>query len=299
MSGTSTVQEGTRPGIRGYVARVRAALADLPVEDVDDLTQGMEADLEELAAESGSIRSRLGTPETYARELRAAAGMPPRRLPRINAAIDARLVRWGEQRRAFMAMPWMRDALPIVWALRGIVAAWAFVAVLGGNANNLGAWLIGAVLSVWVGRRTLHWTHGRRAILTGINLLAMVIGLLIVLPTQLSRPVSNPGFVQAPMIVDGLANNGEPVTDITVYDPDGRQVERPRIFDQNGNPLLTGADQGTYEPPATLPRLPEVSTTAPSPTADATSPTTPPGTPNTTPGAKPKASTPATSPTTP
>lgn len=39
--------------VRDYVARVRAALADLPAEDVDEFTTGMEADLAERLAEPG------------------------------------------------------------------------------------------------------------------------------------------------------------------------------------------------------------------------------------------------------
>ncbi len=64
--------------IRDYVARVRRALDDLRADDVDELTSGMEADLAEIRSEAGSLVARLGEPETYAAELRAAAGLPPR-----------------------------------------------------------------------------------------------------------------------------------------------------------------------------------------------------------------------------
>ena len=65
--------------VAAYVREVRAELTDLPAEDVDDLTGGMEADLSELAAESGGdLIGRLGSPRLYAAELRAAAGLPER-----------------------------------------------------------------------------------------------------------------------------------------------------------------------------------------------------------------------------
>ena len=77
MSDTTVI--GVADGVAAYVSEVRAELADLPAEDVDDLTGGMEADLSELATESGGdLIGRLGTPGLYAAELRAAAGLPDR-----------------------------------------------------------------------------------------------------------------------------------------------------------------------------------------------------------------------------
>ena len=65
--------------VRAYVLAVRAWLGDLPADEVEDLTAGMEADLAERAAESGGpLGGLLGQPEAYAAELRAAAGLPPR-----------------------------------------------------------------------------------------------------------------------------------------------------------------------------------------------------------------------------
>ena len=65
--------------VRAYVRAVRAWLGDLPADEVEDLTAGMEADLAERAAESGGpLGGLLGQPEAYAAELRSAAGLPPR-----------------------------------------------------------------------------------------------------------------------------------------------------------------------------------------------------------------------------
>ena len=289
MNDTSTLHESTRTQVRAYVARVRAALSDLPAEDVDDLTQGMEADLAELAAESDSIRARLGTPEAYADELRTAAGLAPRAAFTTTGVMGARLARWGKQRQALMALPWMRDALPVGWALRGIVAAWVVGRVLGWNSNNVWTWLLGAALSFWFGRKTLEWKGGRRGAISAINLATALIGLLVVLPNQVDRTDQPPAiYMESPATIDGLSNNGEPVTGITVYDPTGRQVERPRAFDQNGNPLLPGSEQDTYTPPASLEPLPQASTAPP------TSPTT---TPPASPSPQPSSPSPAGTPT--
>lgn len=56
--------------VREYVTRVRAALSDLPVADVEEFTTGMEADLAERLAEpgEGTLSDRLGSPEVYAAE---------------------------------------------------------------------------------------------------------------------------------------------------------------------------------------------------------------------------------------
>lgn len=45
MNDTRPLRSGTSTDVRAYVVRVRAALSDLPTEDVEELTQGMEADL--------------------------------------------------------------------------------------------------------------------------------------------------------------------------------------------------------------------------------------------------------------
>ena len=66
-----------------YLTGVRAALADLPPTDLDEIVDDTRLHLEELAAELGTapdraaLDARLGSPSAYAAELRAAAGYPP------------------------------------------------------------------------------------------------------------------------------------------------------------------------------------------------------------------------------
>ena len=67
------------PEIVTFAEGVRAALADLPAEEVDDLTEGLEADLAESLAED--LRRTLPDPVAYAAELRLAAGLPGRAAP--------------------------------------------------------------------------------------------------------------------------------------------------------------------------------------------------------------------------
>ena len=114
--------------VRAYVLAVRAWLGDLPADEVEDLTAGMEADLAERAAESGGpLGGLLGQPEAYAAELRSAAGLPPRVDVVVPDAVRRepwtdRLVR--EAHELVARHPWLRELRPTWWLARGAVAGW-------------------------------------------------------------------------------------------------------------------------------------------------------------------------------
>ena len=75
--GTMTSASDSAAQVQEYVSAVRAALSDLSLEEVEDLTAGMDADLGELLAErGGTLEVALGSPQAYAAELRTAAGLP-------------------------------------------------------------------------------------------------------------------------------------------------------------------------------------------------------------------------------
>jgi hypothetical protein len=62
-----------------YAKAVRAAVDDLGPVERAQLLDDLEAHLQEVVAESGAtLTERLGPPEVYAAELRAAYGAPPR-----------------------------------------------------------------------------------------------------------------------------------------------------------------------------------------------------------------------------
>lgn len=73
----------THPAVAEYVGRIEAALADLPTTEVEEIVEDIGQHLSEVAGELGAevsveaLSARLGTPEQYASELRAAAGYPP------------------------------------------------------------------------------------------------------------------------------------------------------------------------------------------------------------------------------
>lgn len=70
--------------VRVYLARVRSALADLPESEVEEILEDVRPHLAEMEAELGenakvdALIERLGSPESYAAELRTSGGYPPR-----------------------------------------------------------------------------------------------------------------------------------------------------------------------------------------------------------------------------
>ena len=69
MTGTTSGD----PPIADFAARVRRSLDDLPEDEIEDLTERIEADLTEKALDED-----LGDPEECAIELRSAAELPAR-----------------------------------------------------------------------------------------------------------------------------------------------------------------------------------------------------------------------------
>jgi hypothetical protein len=240
-------------GVAAYVREVRAELADLPAEDVDDLTGGMEADLSELAMESGGdLIGRLGTPQLYAAELRSAAGLPER-----VAGSPARRRPLGErmdQARASFALlterhAWVRSVLafltsirPAWWVLRGYLAAWALWSFLAGmwgvwphGFSQLVVEVVAVVVSVQLGRGWMaHWAMTRPLLMLG-NATAVIVALVAssagVTSGEPSFPVATDSALQ------GVSLNGQQVGNIYPYDSEGRRITGVRLFAQDGRPL--------------------------------------------------------------
>ena len=238
--------------IAQYLDRVRAALADLPAETRDELIEDLPDHLAEVLAEdTGSLTDRLGAPEAYAEELRAAAGMaaPVRRpaldAPRLRAAM-ARLNRntgsvLGYQRASDL---WAQ-LRPGWWVFRGYVIGLLLLAViydssqvwwLPNRETSMLVWLaaVGAcvVASVRLGQltpRLRRW--GQVAVgLIAVGLVAMSLASLNQDHERLRTQTA------AATVVDPFAS----VTDIYPYDEAGRPLSGVRLFDQNGVPFVLG-----------------------------------------------------------
>ena len=232
--------------VQAYITAVRAWLADLPPEDVDDLTLGMEADLAERVAESGGrLGDLLGQPEWYAAELRSAAGLTPRAAP-VDGMGRGRgvsgLGSWTRDvgDRLLTRFPWLGDLRPVWWLARGAVLGWVVVLLLGTSS-----WLLlpfGAGLSFWWGRRSVGVTRtaGARGLVATANTFAAV----MVLPAFIVAVSSSAGGGGGGESFDvpGLAVNGSQVQNLYVYDAQGNRVEGARVFDEQGQGLFVDRD---------------------------------------------------------
>ncbi len=181
-----------------YLDRVRAALADLPIDEREELLEDLPAHLADVAAESdGALEERLGSPEEYAAELRASAGLAPptagagngvrgtRRLAEFSAAVD----QWPAWQRFRAFAPSLR---PGWWVLRGYLVALALAAgttdmghygVSVEPDGDLFLFLPFAALviwaSVWLGRQSSGWRGGRRAAMYALNGAVVVVALAL------------------------------------------------------------------------------------------------------------------------
>lgn len=301
--------------VADYARAVRAHLADLGPELVDDLTDGLEADLAEAIADAAEglppaaapttyasdpeavpdvvapavddLAARFGSPQDYASELRAAAGIAPaagRDKGRGRASVEAL------SRRAVTAVtraPWwpgFRDfafALrPVWWVLRGWLIGALVVIVLSngrgrfidegrlGGAPGLApagfleaiVFGLGIVVSVQYGRGL--WVLRRRWNILGqvVSGLAVVAALPVLV--TLNNAVNNveihyeyigePDWQTTTVDVGGDTNaliaGGERVRNLFVYGPDGEYIDGAQIVDQDGRPLLLTPEGSMWEP---------------------------------------------------
>ena len=297
--------------VSAYAAAVRAHLGDLSPEQVDDLTDGLEADLAEaledprgpvatgeallgrpaadapVAAAAASVidlTRRFGPAAEYAAELRAAAGLAPRRvvaLPRRRPVRDgatgavrhlrARVERALEPLRASPAwdgLVWLAATLrPLWWAVRGWV--WYVLAIgllnvvleaLPGNRwvpRSDGAWLLFValvLLSISAGRGIGTSRRAASRTFAVLNVLAVLAAPWAT--TSFHREVEArlqaggyPVYIDNPVYMaappeDGVRVDGQLVSNLFVYDAEGNPLSDVQIFDDRGRPVRTTYDEG-------------------------------------------------------
>jgi hypothetical protein len=281
MSSPTTTQPLNGPGgegtpqreIASFVAAVRAQLDDLSADEVTELTGGLEADLTDaLAAEGDTPAQRYGDPAEYARELRAAAGLPARSGFRPDPETSAEKWRrflfgpswrslppqavYREASQALQGQPWwpaVRDFLIVLRPAWWVLRAWLAVQLLmmaagtgdqlirGGVAGFL--LLIGAVvISVELGRRSPLPQAWQRVLITAGNVLA-VIALLPVAAASGAHAYYSSGDSSSP---SGLSVDGTPVNNVFPYDSQGRPLTGVQLYDQDGHPLEIGEGARSY-----------------------------------------------------
>jgi hypothetical protein len=288
MSSPTTTQplggtggEGTpQLEIARFVAAVRAQLDDLSADEVAELTGGLEADLTDaLAEEEDTPSERYGDPAEYARELRAAAGLPPRSGFRRGDEAPAEKWRrfllgpslrsvppralYAEARQSLEAQQWwpaVRDFLvvlrPAWWVLRAWIAVqlfWASAPGVSTDVENAGGLVRGGfpglllliaavVISVELGRRSPLPERWQQVLITVGNVIA-VIALLPAVSASGSHSYYSSDAYSAPA---GLSLDGQPVSNVFPYDSQGRLLSGVQLYNQNGHPLEIGEGSRAY-----------------------------------------------------
>jgi uncharacterized membrane protein len=249
VNATTTVP----PEVAAYLEAIRRTLSDLPPAEQDDLLAEVEASLVEGASEGGAISAQLGSPDEFAAELRAAAGLHelPSRPPDWTVSARDALARLAADPRTAAVRGWLGQLAPIWWIARAYVAVcvvalavhagWSTrhseVPRFGSGAWGFAAILAAAVLSIWIGFRT-------RRTRTAIAPFVLIVNVaLLIAAVPIARHVTNnstpfvTSFVEVPVIVHGLANEGNPVTNIYPYSRDGRLLHDVLLYDGAGRPI--------------------------------------------------------------
>ncbi|NMR20056.1 HAAS signaling domain-containing protein [Cellulomonas fimi] len=266
----TAMDTGVATDIAQYAEQVRAALADLGPDQVDDLTDGLEANLADALADAGraprgSLVDEFGSPDVYARELRAAAGLAPAAEQRdgvLRAALAAPWRAFREIDRAALArlratrwFPGVEDLLvalrPAWWVLRGWTIAHLVLQVAAVEPypafwlpSTFAGWAVlvtAVVASAQWGRgrwRTGPRWHRLLRLVSAGSAVASVVLLLWVPSAQRNELASLRAAVDAPA-VDGVVAGGERATNLFVYDADGEPVDGAQIVDQDGRPVTT------------------------------------------------------------
>jgi len=231
----------------GYLGRVKIALADLSAEDLEEVTQDLEAHLAELA--DGEVETVLGTPEAFVYEFRASAGLDREtssRLANTRAWVrqrETRLTRsagwiraerhWSRVHPAWLwVRGWLGVSLLSVLS-NGADSFRAFPIPTIGNSTLLG--LVTAMLATWVSLTLARQRKDTFASFLSGTYTAVVALLLLV---SLANPTSHPPTQDFEAMPQGLISEGwNPVQNIYAFDTDGNSIQ-VLLYDHDGRPLL-------------------------------------------------------------
>lgn len=224
--------------IQAFAEAVRAELADLPKRDVEELTEGLEADLAEKLADEGVDFTAASAAE-YAAELRDAAGIGPKPSKRFSFSASQfiqNIQSW------LLRLPFGRAVLdfgisvrPVWWVLRAVIAQ---IIVSVWIDLPLGLLPIAIFLSVQWGRKKWFTNKFFTFLLVPLNLLAI----LLIVPAysyvdyKVQEFEANQDWINTTPLLDGLRYEGNEVTKIKAYQGE-MELFNLQFTDQNGNPL--------------------------------------------------------------
>ena len=261
-----SVLDAPAADVAAYAADVRRALTGLTAEQVDDLTDDLEQALADALADdhrSGAgvgLVGLFGTPQQYADDLRAAAGLDAAE----SRSTRRSFARYANQFRAdlvaglapLFAQPWWhgfaafaKTLEPLWWVLRGWIVYLIPAGLFGLGATpprGILDWVLLIALVVvsvqwgrglWRGHRVTHWLWRASSVL------ALVLALPILASgVDTGSDDSSGGYYSPPPPSDGVYVGGVPVSNLFVYDAAGKQVVGAQVFDQEGRPVRTTTD---------------------------------------------------------
>jgi hypothetical protein len=269
MTTTMSDEATDRTAAQRYVEEVGQHLAGLPDDERAEVVDDLRAHVQEVAdADERPLEEVLGSPAEFAAELLAAAGLEPavglgRAAPRFARArqlvTSVNEHRWTGAVRSFVP-----ELLPAWWVLRGYIAVVAISLMTEGDGRAVarlpfptifGSVVVGVpvaigaiVASVRLGRRP---SLSRRWKLLDVALAIALVAVVFNVRHEASRT-----YVYAPTTYDefgrlnqgngdagylnGLSQDGVPITNLYVYDADGKLLAGVLVYDQDGRPVVVG-----------------------------------------------------------
>ena len=252
---STTTSDAVNLDVDRYLKDLAPHLAALPPEERADLLEDLAQHLREIAAEPGPpLAERLGSPEAYAAELLASAGVATTGRPRTQ--LLARATSLADRARTTWVGQEVERLEPVLrpawWVIRGYLAVSLFSALeqsgsfpgfplprlLGNSFLGLLGVLVAVPLSVRLGQRRLP-PAGRLAVV-GANVVLAFFAL-----TLLSRA----GAPEVRYVTDGYGTHpeasrgclatatGQRITNLYAYDTEGRLLDPVLLYDQNGQPI--------------------------------------------------------------
>jgi hypothetical protein len=241
--------------VEAYLIAVRATLSDLPATEREDLLAEVEASLRDAVEEGGAIAPRLGSPEEFAAELRAAAGLhelPPapsrRSLREAFGRLAAHPHTTAVSRLASELAPvwWVARAYAAVAGAAALTGAgWStgYPAVprLGSGEGGVTLIVLAAAVSVALGLRSRNRTAGvgRAALVANLACVLLAVPAAGHL-TDSAVPSPQVVTVLQPLLQPGLVYNGAPVQNIYPYSRAGKLLHDVLLYDGAGNPIDIG-----------------------------------------------------------
>ena len=235
-------------GVQSYLAAVRAALADLPAAERDDLLAEVEASLVEAASETGGdVSASLGPPEEFAAELRAAAGL--HEAPAAGSRVPSRAVLVARRLVRHPRVQELRRLAPIWWVVRAYVvvavialligAAWStaypIVPRLDSGLDGL-LLIVGAtIVSIWLGLKLRP-----RPI---VNLVLLLAGVPVLVHLAHRPPTRQTIFYlpAAQQYAPGIAYDGVPLRNVYPFTRSGHLLHDVLLYTGSGVPMnVTG-----------------------------------------------------------